>query len=627
MPRIGRTRIVTLALLATALAGPALGDEPEKDERYVESHYTKYDYKIPMRDGVRLFTSVYVPKDRAEPRPILLNRTPYGAAPYGIDRYDASIGPSSFFSRAGYIIAVQDVRGCYLSEGKFVDIRPQLGRKGGPADIDESTDTYDTIDWLVGNVAGNNGRVGLWGISYPGFYAAAGAIDAHPALKAVSPQAPLVDWFLGDDVHHNGALFLQQEFNFDATFGLDRPAPTTKPNPPFDHGTGDAYRFFLELGPIRRADEAYFRGAHAHWNDVMAHGTYDDFWKARNLLPHLKGIRPAVMTVGGWFDAEDLYGPLHTYRTIEQTSKSENLLVMGPWSHGGWSLGDGDALGPARFRSKTAAYFRESVEFPFFEHHLRDRGEWSPPEAIVFETGRNQWHRLDAWPPAGAKPRPLYLRADGRLGFDPPPAGAAEFDEYASDPARPVPYTQTISISAPDTYMVEDQRFASRRNDVLTYQTEVLSEDLTVAGPVGVELVASTTGTDSDFVVKLIDVHPDAQPDPDADPADAGLPGYQQLVRGDVMRGKFRRSFEAPEPFVPGEPATVPFALQDVFHTFRPGHRLMVQVQSTWFPLVDRNPQTFVDIYRAGPADFRKATQRIYHAPGRASRLTLSVLP
>ncbi len=596
---------------------------------FVRANYTKYDYRIPMRDGVRLFTSVYVPKDTTQVFPIVMQRTPYSVGPYGIDRYRDTLGPSPNFGKSGYIVAYQDVRGCYLSEGKFIDVRPQIKDKKGPEEIDESSDTFDTIDWLVKNVPRNNGKVGIWGISYPGFYAAAGVIDAHPALKAASPQAPLVDWFLGDDVHHNGAFFLHQSFNFDAVFGLSRPAPTTKPNPKFDHGTPDAYSFFLKMGPLPRAEELYMKGQRSFWKEEMEHPNYDDFWKRRALWPHFKDTRPAVLTVGGWFDAEDLYGPLKTHQTIEQNNpKSENVLVMGPWVHGGWGRGDGDSLGAVKFATKTSEFFRDQIEFPFFEHHLKGKGGWIAPKAWVFETGRNEWHRHQVWPPQEAKEKSLYLLADGKLGFESPTKAEGDgFDEYLSDPNRPVPYTSVIAPDYPAAFMVEDQRFASRRPDVLVYQTEPLKEDLTLSGPIQVELHASTTGTDSDWVVKMIDVYPDDFPDPEPNPSGLRMGGYQQLVRGDVMRGKFRNGFETPEPFRPGEPTVVPFTIPDSYHTFRAGHRLMVQVQSSWFPLVDRNPQTFVDIYKAKASDFRKATQRIYRGPEHASRLQFRVMP
>ena len=623
--RMTRPRLVLGLLFVVAAPGLAPGQGLE----YVKAHYTKYEYRIPMRDGVRLFTSVYVPKDESHTYPIVMQRTPYSVAPYGIDKYRENLGPSPLFGKAGYIAAYQDVRGRYLSEGKFVDVRPQIPKKTGPKDIDESSDTFDTIDWLVKIVPRNSGKVGTWGISYPGFYAAASIIDAHPALKAASPQAPLVDWFLGDDVHHNGAFFLHQTFNFDAVFGIPRPEPTTKSNPKFDHGTPDAYQFFLDMGPLARANEVHFKGERAFWNDEMAHPNYDEFWKARALWPHFKDVKPAVLTVGGWFDAEDLYGPLKTHATIEANGpKAKNTLVMGPWVHGGWSRGDGASLGPVEFASKTGDFFREHIEFAFFEHHLKGQGDWKDTSAWVFETGKNEWHRHDVWPPRKAKSKSLYLAAGGKLSFDAP--GKADddgFDEYPSDPAHPVPYTTVVGPDYPNTFMVEDQRFASHRPDVVTYQTEPLDADLTLAGPIEVKLNVSTSGTDSDWVVKLIDVYPGDHPDPDPNPSHIRMGGYQQLVRGDVMRGRFRNSFEAPEAFKPGEPTLVPISIPDTYHTFRSGHRIMVQIQSSWFPLVDRNPQTFVDIYKAKATDFRKATQRVYRSGERATRLEVMVLP
>lgn len=594
----------------------------------IKERYTKYEYRIPMRDGKRLFTAVYVPKDDSAKYPMLMMRTPYSVAPYGTDRYPDRLGPSNHFTKSGYIFVNQDVRGRWMSEGEFVNMRPHNPSKGG-TDVDESSDTYDTVEWLVKNVPNNNGRVGQWGISYPGFYTACGMIDAHPALKAVSPQAPVTDWFVGDDFHHNGAMFLPHCFNFMANFGKPRPEPTKKFGYlRFDHETPDGYDFFLKMGALPNADAKYLHGQVAFWNEVMKHPDYDDWWKARNLRQHMKNIKPAVMTVGGWFDAENLFGALETYRNTEKNSPNiQNMLVMGPWLHGGWHRGDGDKLGDVFFNAKTAVFFQEKIEFPFFEFHLKGAGEMKHPEAYVFETGTNVWRRYDAWPPKGSAPRLLYLQENGRLGWEAPKTSGEAFDEYVSDPTKPVPYIDRVVIGMDPDYMVADQRFASRRPDVLTYQTDVLAEDLTLSGPVKVTLHVSTTGTDSDWVVKLIDVYPDDYPDPDPNPKGVKMGGYQQLLRGDVFRGRYRNSYEKPEAFEPGKPATVPFAMNDVCHTFRAGHRIMVQVQSTWFPLVDRNPQQFVDVYTARPEDFRKATQRVYRAGETASRIELTVVP
>jgi putative CocE/NonD family hydrolase len=593
---------------------------------FVKSHYTKYEYRIPMRDGKKLFTAVYVPKDQSQRYPIMLTRTPYSVGPYGADQYKHDLGPSSLFGKEGYIFAYQDVRGRWMSEGEYVNMRPYIPRKNGSQEVDESSDTFDTIEWLIKNVPGHNGKVGMSGISYPGFYTDAGMIDAHPALKAASPQAPVTDWFVGDDWHHNGALFLPHVFNFMASFGRPRPEPIKKFNFHFEHGTPDGYQFFLNMGSLANADAKYFKGEVAFWNEVMKHGTYDDFWKARNLRPHLKNIRPAVMTVGGWFDAENLFGALETFKKIEANSPdTSNTLVMGPWLHGGWSRDDGDSLGYVKFNDKTSAYYREKIELPFFEHHLKGKAGFQPTKAWVFETGANQWHTSESWPPKGFESKSFYLRAGGKLEMDPGNDSADSFDEYVSDPAKPVPFIDKTTIHMAPEYMVGDQRFAGRRADVLVFQTGELEKDLTIAGPIQVDLHVSTTGTDSDWIVKVIDVYPDDYPDPDPNPTGVHMGGFQQLVRGDVMRGKFRNSLEKPEPFVPDQPTPMKFTMQDCYHTFRSGHRMMVQVQSTWFPLVDRNPQTFVDIYSAKDSDFKKATQRIYHSKDMPSRMTVQV--
>jgi putative CocE/NonD family hydrolase len=640
MPQTNRRRAAALALAlltflpAAATAQGRRGAAPSPEQlkaiEEVKAHYTKYEYRIPMRDGKRLFTSVYVPKDLSQRYPILLLRTPYRVGPYGVDQYRGDLGPSPAFRKAGYIFAYQDVRGRWMSEGEFVNMRPQLNGKAGPQDIDESTDTWDTIEWLVKNVPSNNGKVGQWGISYPGFYTAAGMIHAHPALKASSPQAPVTDWFVGDDWHHNGALFLPHIFNFMATFGRPRPEPVKKSNFTFDHDTPDGYQFFLNLGPLGNADRKYFKGDVAFWKEAMRHGTYDEFWKARNLRAHIKDIKPAVLTVGGWFDAENLFGALEVFKRVEATTPlTPNTLVMGPWRHGGWSRGDGLSLGDVQFNSKTSEYFREQIEFPFFEQQLKGKGAFQAPKAWVFETGTNVWRKYDAWPPKGVENKRLYFHAGGRLSFDQLPeiSGGEAHDEYVSDPNKPVPYIDKVGIGMLAEYMVADQRQAGRRTDVLVYQTDPLEGDVTVAGALTADLHVATSGTDSDWVVKLIDVYPDDYPDPNPNPTGVRMGGYQQLVRGDVMRGKFRNSLEKPEPFTPNQPTEVKFTLQDICHTFRPGHRIMVQVQSSWFPLVDRNPQTFVDIYNAKESDFKKATQRVYRAPGRASRLIVPVLP
>lgn len=613
-----------LILLFSRLAPPAFGQGLE----YIKANYTKYEHDIPMRDGKKLFTAVYVPKDAAQPYPLLLLRTPYSVSPYGSDQYKSSLGPSDRFAKEAFIFAYQDVRGRNKSESEFVNVTPHKPVKKGPADVDESTDTFDTIEWLLKHVPNHSGKVGMWGISYPGFYAAAGMIDAHPALKAVSPQAPVCDWFVGDDFHHNGAFYLAHAFGFFSNFGRSKTEPPALPPPRYDPGTPDGYRFFLDVGPLSNINEKYFKNEIAFWSDLMGHGDYDEFWQSRDLRRGLKKIRPAVMTVGGWFDAEDLFGALHVYQAVEESSPGAyNILVMGPWHHGGWERADGDSLGNVRFGSKTSEFFREQIEFPFFNYHLKEKGELKLPEAYVFETGTNVWRSYDAWPPKNAAPKQFFFHENSRLSTDDPTSSSSPaFDEYVSDPAKPVPYVNGTAFGMTREHMVEDQRFASTRTDVLVYQSDVLAEDVTAAGPVSPDLYVSTTGTDSDWVVKLIDVYPDDMPDNDPNPAGVKMGGFQQLVRGEAFRGKYRKSYEKPEPFVPDEVTRIQFTMPDICHDFRRGHRIMVQVQSSWFPLVDRNPQKFVDIYQARAEDFQKATQRVYRSPGSASSVKVLLL-
>lgn len=592
---------------------------------FVKANYTKYEYQIPMRDGKRLFTAVYEPKDFSEKWPIMLNRTPYSVGPYGVNNYKTSLGPSEKFTREKFIFVYQDVRGRYLSEGTFVDVRPHIANKRGPQDVDESSDTYDTIEWLIHHIPNNNGKTGISGISYPGFYASAGCVDAHPALKACSPQAPVTDWFVGDDFRHNGTIYLPHAFNFMNVFGRPRPDPV-KPNdiaPVLNENKVDAYRFFLEAGPLANINEKYFKNNVAFWSEMLKHPNYDEFWQSRDIRRHFRNVKPAVLTVGGWFDAEDLFGALNVYKAIEkQNPGADNRLVMGPWFHGGWSRGDGDHLGFVNFDSKTSEFFREKIEFPFFNYYLKEKGDGNKlPEAYVFETGTNIWRAQDAWPPKTAAPKSLYFLPNGKLSFT-APADSAGFDEYISDPAKPVPYIAGYKPGMTREHMVEDQRFASSRPDVLTYQTEPLDGEVTLAGPITASLFVSTTGTDADWVVKLIDVYPDDFPNPEPNPADVTMGGYEQLVRGEAFRGRYRKSFEKPEPFTPGKMDKVEYVLPDVYHTFRRGHRIMVQVQSSWFPLVDRNPQSYVDIANARAADFVKATQRVY----RTSSIRVEVL-
>jgi uncharacterized protein len=615
------TRVAMLAAVVSVVT--AVGAAQDGGLR---ARYTKHEFEIPMRDGVTLFTIVYAPVDTSRAVPILMTRSPYGSAPYGPDVYRASLGPSPAYADAGYIFVYQDVRGRYRSGGEFVEMRPHQPAPG-PRDVDESSDTYDTIAWLLKSDLRHNGRVGLWGVSYAGFYAAAALPRAHPALKAVSPQAPIADLYQGDDSYHNGAFMLAANYSFYTGFFPRRGPPSAHDDsPPFRFGTQDGYAFYLGMGGLREGSARALAG-NAYWDDNLAHTTYDAFWQARAIAPHLRDVGPAVLTVGGWFDAEDLAGPLRIYRAIEHQSPStSNRLVMGPWSHGGWSRGDGDRLGAVSFGARTAADYRDRFERPFFEHHLRDAPLAGAPEAAVFVTGENAWRTPPAWPPPEATPRTFYLREGGALSETAPDSPGTSADEYVSDPNAPVPYIPSPGTGMRRDYMIADQRFATGRADVLVYQTPPLADDVTVTGPIEVSMHVSTTGTDGDWVVKVIDVYPENGTVP-AGVSGAPLAGYQQLVRGEPFRGKFRDGFERPVPFVPGQPARIAFELPDVAHTFRRGHRLMVHVQSSWFPLIDRNPQVFMDIPSAKAADFKPATIRVWRSADRPSSIRVLTLP
>jgi len=619
---------VVVAVWAASAAGILAAEEQEipRDE-YIRANYTKYEHRVPMRDGVKLFTSVYVPNDTSKRYPILLFRTPYSINPYGADRYPDKLGPTEQYEQDSFIFVFQDVRGRFMSEGEFVNMRPHVAKKKGREQIDESTDTYDSIEWLLEHVPNHNGRVGQWGVSYPGFYSSAGMIDSHPALKAVSPQAPIADWYW-DDMHHHGAFVLPMAFAFFSSFGQAREELTTEWPERFEFPTPDGYQFFFDLGPLSNVNEKHFEGEIAFWNEVVAHPNYDEFWQSRNILPHLRNVKSAVMTVGGWYDTEDLYGPLKTYAAVERNNPGIfNMLVMGPWSHGGWFWSEGRNLGDADFGFDTSKWFQEHVDLAFFNHFLRDGEDPGLPEALMFETGANRWRRFDAWPPAERTSRKLHLRAEGELSFDATEAEEDAGDAYISDPAKPVPYTAEITLGWTRDYMAEDQRFAARRPDVLVYQTEVLEQDLTLAGPIQANLWVSTTGSASDFVVKVIDVWPDEIPGYDEESDEPNRGGQQTLVRAEAFRGRYRNSYEKPEPFTPDEVTPLSFELLDVLHTFKRGHRLMVQVQSSWFPFIDRNPQRYVpNIFEAAAEDFVPATNRVYRSKRYPSHLEVGVL-
>ena len=608
----------------------------DQDSAWIRDNYIKIEQMIPMRDGTKLFTSIYIPKDTTEQHPILLTRTPYSCAPYGSARWrNFYTGHLRYYLREGYIMVTQDVRGRWMSEGQFVDVRPFIKDKKANTDVDEASDTYDAIDWMVKNLPHNNGKVGVFGISYPGFYSTMAAASAHPALKAVSPQAPVTDWFMGDDFHHNGAFFQMDAWAFYSSFGKPRPKPTTMGPSGFDYSTKDNYQWYLQTGALKNIMKLTGDSI-AFWKDLYQHPNRDEWWQARNARVAMYDIKPVMLVVGGLFDAEDCYGAWNLYKAVRQQSPSTNShLVMGPWYHGEWSSIDGTHLGNVQFGSNTSFWYQNNIEIPFFNYYLKGKGT-SPDlsAATIFFSGENSWRKFSQWPSADKQDKPIYFQTGGGLSWD-APTTKNDFSEYVSDPAHPVPYTEDVHFHRTREYMTDDQRFASRRPDVLTFQTPVLQEDLTLGGPVVADLKVSLSSTDADFVVKLIDVLPDdfSYPDQPAAPVAGRAPatsypmgGYQMLVRGEVMRAKFRESFEKPVPFKPGKTETVKFTLPDVAHTFKKGHRLMIQVQSSWFPLVDRNPQKFTNIYTCDDADFQKATIHVYHNSDQASRVILPVL-
>ncbi|SDL82799.1 hypothetical protein SAMN05421823_108214 [Catalinimonas alkaloidigena] len=621
-----------LGYVATAGA-QATVTQPNEDSLYFVTHYRQDSAMIEMRDGVKLYTEYFIPVDASKSKqyPILMTRTPY----------NASRGGSGLYSRSGYvklmregfIFAFQDVRGRWRSEGDFVHVRPEGDNpnKKKQKEPDESTDTYDAIDWMVKHLPGNNGNVGIFGVSYPGFYSTVAALSNHPALKAVSPQAPVTEWFIGDDVHHGGAFFWMDFFVFLPRFDQDNPygvndrtfgvLPFKSPN---------NYEFFLhEVQTPKGANEKFFKDSIAFWNDILAHPDYDEYWKSRNPLSHAKGVKPAMLTVGGWYDAEDLYGALETYEQLEaQNPGATNKLVMGPWCHGCWWR-DAQSLGDISFGAPTGEYFVDSLFLPFMNYHLKGRGN-APAlaEATMFETGANRWQKFPTWPPKELDRMTYYLGDNDALTTSAPTANTS-FSEYLSDPDHPVPYQNAIHWQRTTSYMLDDQRFASRRPDVLTFMSEPLTQDITWAGAVVAELMASLSTTDADFVVKIVDVHPDddtlALASLEGTPPVMG--GYQELVRGEILRGRYRNGFERGMAFKPGEITPVTVTLPDVLHTFRPGHRIMVQIQSSWFPLADRNPQQFINIYKADPEDYIPSTIRIYHDAQHPSAIKVGAIP
>ncbi|RYG48854.1 CocE/NonD family hydrolase [bacterium] len=573
--------------------------------------YKKIEYRIPMRDGVKLYTAVYVPRNASKPFPIMMQRTPYSAGPYGTEKYRMSREDTPFV-KAGYGFAFQDVRGRYMSEGVWENVRP-IGRDK----TDDSTDCYDTVDFLVKNVKGNNGRLGLRGISYPGFYAGAGAINNHPALKAVSPQAPVTDWFMGDDVYHRDAFFVQDNWGFSEWFDVPRKGLEEEHAglPEYDHGPGGPYGFYLRMVNSNGLETGIAKGRIPYWKEIMEHDTYDAYWKERALQNKMRGIKCAVLTVGGLFDAEDMWGAIHLYQSTEaQNPGISNAFVYGPWSHGQWA-DKGESLNGMAFGSDTSAWFQKEIEFPFFEHHLRGRPDPKLAEATVFETGANQWRRFASWPPKGLKAKAIYLAEGKKLAGTPPTKTGA--DGYENDPARPTPYlANREEEDRPGGLLAQDEAWNAKRDDVLTYQGAPLAAPLRVAGPVDADVWVTTTGTDMDLVVKVVDVWPAGSP----------YAGQMRMVRSEVIRGRFRDSFSQPKPFVPGQPTRIRLRLNDVLHTFGKGHRMGVMIQSSWFPLVDRNPNRFVNVHKAKASDYQKATIKVLRDPKHPSRILFGTL-
>jgi putative CocE/NonD family hydrolase len=606
----------------------------QQDSAWIRDNYTKKEIMIPMRDGIRLFTSVYIPNDNSEPHPILMNRTPYSCLPYGEKNFRAFWdGHWRYYMRRNYIIVIQDVRGRWMSEGEFEDVRPFNPNKKG-TEFDEASDTYDAIDWLVKNIPNNNKKVGIFGISYPGFYSTIAALSNHPSLVAVSPQAPVTDWFIGDDFHHNGAFFQMDGFSFYSSFGKPRPKPTTVGSPGFPFPTRDAYKFYLEAGNTKElarliGDTIKF------WHEMYKHPNYDDWWKARNIRNFVNNIpsHTATLVVGGLFDAEDCFGAWRTYEAIEKKAKNNNRIVMGPWYHGQWSRGDGSSMGNIKFGSNTSLHYQNEIEIPFFMHHLEGKANIDDlAEATIFFTGENKWRNFPQWPAANVQMTPVFFHENGKLSWN-KPSSVKSFSEYVSDPSKPVPYTEDVHYNRTTAYMSDDQRFANRRTDVLSFQTDVLTEDVTLGGTVVADLLTSISTTDADFVVKLIDVFPsdfkypgDAQQQGRQGAPSYPMGDYQMLVRGEIMRGRYRKSFENPSAFKPNAVERVKFELPDVAHTFKKGHRIMIQVQSSWFPLVDRNPQQFINIYEADAKDYIKSKIQVWHNAKNASNIILPVL-
>ena len=604
------------------------------DESWVKQNYTKKEYQVEMRDGVKLFTAVYAPKNTTEKHPFLMVRTPYSCAPYGEDKIQSRIYDTHWkeYLKEGYIFVFQDVRGRWMSEGEFVDVRPFNPNKKNKTDIDEASDTYDVAEWLVKNIANNNGNIGVFGISYPGFYSTMAALSGHPAIKAVSPQAPVTDWFMGDDFHHNGVFMLNDAYSFYSGFGQPRPKPTKVGPNEVKYYTKDNYKFYLETGAIKNFTKL-MGDSIKFWTDLMNHPNLDAWWKERDARVGCKNIKPAMLIVGGLFDAEDCYGAWRLYDAVKKQSKETNTrIVMGPWYHGGWLKSDGRFLGNVRFESSTSSYYQQNIEIPFFNYYLKQKGSVKDISgASIFFSGENSWKTFAQWPPLNTINTEFYFVRNGGLSKIPKSDPTNILTQYTSDPNKPVPYSEDVQSHRTREYMTDDQRFASRRPDVITFKTDVLDDDLTIAGTVTAKLKVAITTTDADFVVKIIDVFPNGF---SYDTLIYGvgngknylMDGYEMLVRGEIMRGKYRNSFEKPEAFEPNKITSVSFDLPDIAHTFKKGHRLMVQIQSSWFPLADRNPQQFIDIYHCDDSQFMKSDIKLYHDAENPSSISLPVI-
>lgn len=619
------SRLVIFCLLLTGSAVNAADKVTKPDLRadYIRANYTKFEYKIPMRDGVRLFTSVYVPNDETTSYPFIMQRTPYRVAPYGASKYKKKLGASESFEKDGFMFVFQDVRGKFMSEGEFVNMRPQDAYQRGDDATDDATDTWDTIEWLVNNIPNNNGKVGMMGTSYPGYYTSVASINAHPALKAISPQAPIADWFF-DDFHRNGAFVTPMAFIFFDRFDKQREGTFTYWPDAMKSVTPDGYQFFKELGPLSNVNKNYFHGERPFWNELTEHPNYDEYWQARDVLQHLGDTKPATLVVGGWYDTEDLYGPLYTYQTMSDKNKKDHIkLVMGPWYHGQWNNPKGGKeLGEAKFGFDTSKWYQDEVQLPFFKQHLKDADDANIATATMFETGSNRWRKFDVWPPKQATQQTLYLNQGESFSEKLVDSGASE---YISDPSKPVPHSAKVSRGWDKPYMVEDQRFAARRPDVLVFETEVLEDDLTIAGAIDLDLWFSTSQTAADIVVKLVDVFPGK--DDNSNKVDKQTGNRHELVRWGVIRGRFRDSMSEPKPFEANTPDQVEFELYDVLHTFKRGHKMQIQIQSSMFPFLDINPQKYVEnIFDAKEEDFVKAFHKIYHSKEHPSAVRFTTI-